>query len=469
MCYTGRMTLLPKALSSLAALAALAVSCAEEPSAKPGGASVQKVADGGARTASGGSAAEPSPADAGGVGDEALGTAGPSGDINAKIVNVVDTARPPRVVSAEPALERPSFEPPAVGGIVRVPAGVLLRGSAPQDVLRDQFAENDLVPTEVTAFGIDALPYPNDPTRPPRVGVTRPEAEAMCAEQGKRLCTEIEWEAACRGADNRRYPTGNTYDPSDYPDEDPIEPPSPTGAFAMGRLLEWTASAWGRDPDQVERAAVRGYAPDQLTAGRPTPPENGRRCAKRWPRLPVEGSPALGFRCCRGPANRAVCDIERPRPPFSLYANMKPDKFAKVIRSIPELAMVHDDPRMFSDGDVRAVLARRGNDREALREKGLRFRWKPVRWIPRQGMELWVAVGRSDRHAFVVALHEAEDNERYVHASSLILWDQPLPLALAFREGTRGEIYWAPCWGCRDGGTLEYDEDSNEIIITHRW
>jgi hypothetical protein len=148
---------------------------------------------------------------------------------------------------------------------------------------------------------------------------------------------------------------------------------------------------------------------------------------------------------------------------------MKPDKFAKVIRDIPELSMIHDNPHMFSDGDIRAVLARRVVDRKDLARQGIHFRWKPIRWIPRQGMELWVAVGRSNRHSFVVALHEVEDNEKYVHATALVLWNQVAPLALAYREGHRDQLFWTPCWSCRDGGTVEYDEEKNEVIITHKW
>ena len=321
-----------------------------------------------------------------------------------------------------------------------------------------------MVATKMTAFEMDALPYPNDPDRPFLTGVTRAEAERTCAEAGKRLCTEMEWEWACKSEDARRYPTGNSYDPTDYSESERYLPASPFGVFGMGRLLEWTASQWGSEPDQAERGVARGFA-----EGLGTTTVRGRRCAERWRRMTDGTSPSLGFRCCRGDINTAVVEMEPTRPPFSLYKNMKPDKFAEVIRSIPELSAVHDNPHMYSDADIRTVLARRSSDRDALAKSGIHFRWKPMRWIPRQGMELWVAVGRSNAHGFIVALHEVKDNETYVHASSLVLWNQPQPLALVYREGHRDELYWAPCWNCRDGGAIAFDEATNEVIITHRW
>lgn len=410
--------------------------------------------------------------DGGGIrqGEEPRGAGEAQGEIDENQgVNEIDTVRPVASKVTEPELLRPSFELPPPGAMIRIPAGTFERGSAPEDTLRDQYAENDDIPTPMNEFEIDALPYPNDPLRPFATNVSRAEAEAMCREQGKRLCTELEWERACKGLDNRRYPTGNYYAPDAYEEDRPNSPPSPFGVFAMGRLLEWTASRWGKDPDQVERVAVRGYSPGELFAGEEVSPRNGRRCAKRWHRQPETAAPNLGFRCCRGEVNKEECFIEGTRPAHSLYNNMKPDKFARVIRDVPQLSMIHDNPHMFSDADIRAVLARRANDRKELAKQGIHFRWKPVRWIPRQGMELWVAVGRSNRHSFVVALHEVEDNEKYVFASALVLWNQPVPLALGYRRGHRDQMYWAPCWGCRDGGTIEYDEDKNEVIITHKW
>src|SRR5207245_746528 len=37
-------------------------------------------------------------------------------------------------------------------------------------------------------------------------------AEAWCADQGKRLCTEAEWQAACEGDAMQPFPYGVTYE-----------------------------------------------------------------------------------------------------------------------------------------------------------------------------------------------------------------------------------------------------------------
>ena len=48
-------------------------------------------------------------------------------------------------------------------------------------------------------FSIDKYEYPNKPGEMPLGNVSWTEARQLCQDQGKRLCTESEWEKACRG------------------------------------------------------------------------------------------------------------------------------------------------------------------------------------------------------------------------------------------------------------------------------
>lgn len=57
-------------------------------------------------------------------------------------------------------------------------------------------------------FCVDQFEYPNIAGVKPDVAVTYLEAEAKCAEQGKRLCTAEEWTLACEGPERLPYPTG---------------------------------------------------------------------------------------------------------------------------------------------------------------------------------------------------------------------------------------------------------------------
>ena len=58
-------------------------------------------------------------------------------------------------------------------------------------------------------FCIDRYEFPNQPGNFPRVGAAFTEAEALCQKAGKRLCSEDEWEKACKGPDELRFPYDN--------------------------------------------------------------------------------------------------------------------------------------------------------------------------------------------------------------------------------------------------------------------
>src|SRR5262249_9252676 len=86
-----------------------------------------------------------------------------------------------------------------VGPVVKIAAGTLRAGTPCGGTPR--ITTEELVGDSISLgeFSIDVLPYPNDPSKPVRVDVSRDEAASLCAQAGKRLCTELEWERACKG------------------------------------------------------------------------------------------------------------------------------------------------------------------------------------------------------------------------------------------------------------------------------
>jgi formylglycine-generating enzyme required for sulfatase activity len=210
------------------------------------------------------------------------------------------STRPQAPVPAVRALSPPSEKADCPGGMALVPTGHFRRGSHRDDPAMG-FDEKAATHVEVQAYCIDLFEYPNAAGSKPRVQVNYLSAEASCRAQSKRLCTEEEWERACKGPRNARYPYGNAFDPSvcnTRDAEDEARPLAPSGAFARcrsgygvadlsGNVAEWTSSSFV--PGAAERA-VKGGASDRA--------ESDARCAARKSAPPGGARPRLGFRCC---------------------------------------------------------------------------------------------------------------------------------------------------------------------------
>jgi sulfatase modifying factor 1 len=201
--------------------------------------------------------------------------------------------------------------------MIWVPEGALVAGTPAGRLPRladQEMAGEQLV---LRAFFMDQFAYPNEEGAIPRTGVTQAEAEALCAERNKRLCTELEWERACKGPENSTYEYGDRYRPDVcLTGRSPRMLPSgyrqgcrsEFGARDLhGGVWEWTASRWGRGGD-ASLAALRGGNGD---AG-----ELVGRCANAVPRAASSASPTVGFRCCMGEPNDAVVsvNVDRGRP-----------------------------------------------------------------------------------------------------------------------------------------------------------
>ncbi len=204
----------------------------------------------------------------------------------------------------------------AAGPTVSIPAGALIEGTPCGEQPRAPGEELSGESMALTAFDIDAYPYPNDPAQPPRTGVTRDEASKLCAARGRRLCTEVEWERACKGPKNFRYEYGNRFDPKVCPTGlgaiaslgGSPECVSGFGVHAMhGYVWEWTASDWKRGKDEG-KVVERG--------GHGNQPYAHMRCSNARAAVASKGEASVGFRCCGGPANTAevVIPADDPAP-----------------------------------------------------------------------------------------------------------------------------------------------------------
>lgn len=199
-------------------------------------------------------------------------------------------------------------------GMAWIPPGTLRSGTPADRVPRVADEEPAGAPAEMGGFYIDMLPYPNEPGAIPTSNVTRDEAEQLCTAKGKRLCTELEWERACKGPDNASYEYGDTYRASACgtgvaPEEAAHRPAgehavckSGFGVADMhGGVWEWTDSPWARGSKDRSLGVLRG---GNAVAG-----ELVGRCANAIGRPTTKRATTMGLRCCTGTRNEATVQL----------------------------------------------------------------------------------------------------------------------------------------------------------------
>ncbi|HEY5240101.1 MAG TPA: SUMF1/EgtB/PvdO family nonheme iron enzyme [Polyangiaceae bacterium] len=200
-------------------------------------------------------------------------------------------------------------------GMVWIPTGVLHAGSELEEVPRVADTELAGVDVPLGGFYIDVLPWPNEVGAIPTTNVSREEAARLCDGKSKRLCSELEWERACKGPDNVRYEYGATYDArvcqagiaadtaARHPSGDRTACRSGFGVREMhGGPWEWTDSRWSRGAHAEPPLGVTRGGND--VAG-----ELETRCA--FAKAVAQGArlPSTGFRCCAGPRNDAEVEL----------------------------------------------------------------------------------------------------------------------------------------------------------------
>jgi len=146
---------------------------------------------------------------------------------------------------------------------------------------------------------VDAYEFPNKHGEKPHNMVSQDAASRLCVSVGKRLCSIDEWQAACKGNSNARYPYGSSYNQTKCAtDLKSAKEPGRSGYkehcrswYGMydmsGNLWEWTST-----PAQREGLF--------LVAGGAWNTQNKSSCTETsYSFYPQNEYPFVGFRCCK--------------------------------------------------------------------------------------------------------------------------------------------------------------------------
>lgn len=153
------------------------------------------------------------------------------------------------------------------------------------------------VPVGGKEICVDAYEYPNKEGEVARDMVSQEQAATLCANEGKRLCTITEWQAACRGKDSFKFSYGNSYIPARCNTNTSSalragrknQCRSWWGMYDMnGNLWEWTSTK-----SKEKESAF-------LVAGGSWSANAQSRCSETsYSFYPQNQYPSVGFRCCK--------------------------------------------------------------------------------------------------------------------------------------------------------------------------
>jgi formylglycine-generating enzyme required for sulfatase activity len=226
----------------------------------------------------------------------ASGPAAPSGPV-APTGSVEPVAGHPRHDKDEHPIASHDFTPASCpDGMRSVRAGSFRMGTPSSDDLGN-FGDRSERRVSVHSYCIDAYEYPNHADSRPMVGASFSGAEAACSSQGKRLCSEEEWEKACKGPDNLRFPYGQSYS-SQACNGGGKGGVGASGSYAAcksgygvydmsGNAAEWTSTRF-----------ASGVGDRTVKGGSYARSDTDLRCSARQNKSPSSHAGDLGFRCC---------------------------------------------------------------------------------------------------------------------------------------------------------------------------
>ncbi|HEY3233074.1 MAG TPA: SUMF1/EgtB/PvdO family nonheme iron enzyme [Polyangiaceae bacterium] len=360
----------------------------------------------------------------------------------------MDSSAPSHVQSA-----RHPKQEPLSGEVIEIPAGAFRAGSTPGEAGRQPELEPRLFEVELGPFQIDRLAYPNDPKQRSLTGVTREQARRLCAARGARLCTELEWERACKGPGSDRYATGDRWDQKCA--TQPENCASGFDVLGMGAAVrEWvTSDIFPYDKSTPARAVVRGASPSA--------PGDAHRCAQRRGIDPGTQADDLGFRCCQGAPNAAAVAEPELGQIFE-KAQLTADRLAKLLASSDETRELAKEVVLFREPDAANTVVQRGPGDT----QGFQFTVSPLLWRPVAGAEYLLVAARSGPSTSFVVAYYALGHQQYKLASSYTMKDEPGPVAFGYSASIRPRLHFSTCWGCPgETGKILYRNPDSVIIV----
>jgi len=348
---------------------------------------------------------------------------------------------------------------PIAGELVDIPGGAFNAGSVPAEPGRLPELEPRTHSVELGPFRIDRLPYPNDPAQNFVTGVSRDDAKRHCAARQARLCTELEWERACKGPASDRFGSGPTWDPACASRASACS--SGFDVLGMGTTLrEWVISdVIPPDGKTPRRAVVRGAASSD--------PPSSHRCARRAGVDPELAAPDLGFRCCQGAPNAAIVQEPELQTTFE-KTRLSAQRLEQLLLQESATKALAKQVVFFRDPDAaNTVIARGPGD-----TKGFSFTVAPLLYRPVAGTEYLVVAARSgEKTSFIVAYYVLGDDD-YKLAASFIMHDEPGPVAFAYDNYIRPRFHFSTCWGCpqtagtsSETGKILFREPDDVVIV----
>ena len=196
--------------------------------------------------------------------------------------------------------------------MVKIEAGDFMMGS--NDSERNDLVETQAHSQSFKKFCVDRYEYPNQKDAAPARNVSLSEARQMCENNHKRLCSEIEWERACKGPGslmtNQQYSYGPTWVDGacniknfNSMMDDKTGEVATSGEFTEcttnegvhdlnGNVQEWTSSK-GHFQNDDSKYIVKG--------GSFQTPKFQSRCSSFLEESPMVRKEDMGFRCCKEP------------------------------------------------------------------------------------------------------------------------------------------------------------------------